>query len=86
MSQMLLQTTVVSRYLREAAALRQWMNPLLSDLSGAEAALTAENFGPRGGFQANAKILLVFIQGIQQHLTRKVSSSCLCLFRLNTEG
>lgn len=56
MSQMLLQTTVVSRYLREAAALRQWMNPLLSDLSGAEAALTAENFGPRGGFQANAKI------------------------------
>lgn len=56
MSQMLLQTTVVSRYLREAAALWQWMNPLLSDLSGAEAALTAENFGPRGGFQANAKI------------------------------
>lgn len=36
--------------------LQQGMDPLLSNLFRAESALTAENFGPRDEFQANAKI------------------------------
>lgn len=46
---------------------QQGMYPLLSNLFRTESALTAENFGPRDEFQANAKICLVFIQGIQQY-------------------
>lgn len=47
--------------------LQKWIYSLLSNLFRAEAALTAENFGPRDEFQANAKIWLLFIQGIQQY-------------------